>query len=149
MNRRNALKNLGLCAGRILLFPSCDFSDEKANIVLTKLSINSDQESLLNSIVDAILPEDDTPGGLFVKAHNFIWVYIDECTSEKDQQRFISGLNDFMTLANKKLGKKFAVYPHKERLAFLESNIQNSENNSIKGFLKTTKKLAVLCYMNS
>jgi hypothetical protein len=76
----------------LLLFPSSDITDEKATIILYKLKINANQESLLNAIVGTILPEGEIPGGLTAKSNNFIWYYIDDCVSPEDQTNFINSL---------------------------------------------------------
>lgn len=149
MNRRNALKNLGLFTGGMLLFPSCDFSDEKVSIVLNKLNITGIQEALLKSVVDTIIPEGDTPGGIIAKCHNFIWTYIDECTSEKEQKDFITGLDAFSEKSSKELGKKFSVNDHEARLHVIKLCTEKGANETIKSFLQYTKNLSVWCYMNS
>ena len=75
MKRRSALKNIGLITGGLLLFPSCAISDEKVSIILNKLKIDADQEALLKSIVDTMIPEGEILGGLSAKSHNFICPY--------------------------------------------------------------------------
>lgn len=144
MNRRNAIKNLGLFSGGILLFPSCDFSDEKVEIILNKLKINSEQESLLTSIVDTIIPEDNTPGGISTKCHNFVWAYIDDCTSPEDQIKFIEGLNEF----NSKTNNSFDQKNIEERTKILVNSLSN-ENKNIQDFLNSVKRLSVWRYTKS
>lgn len=149
MNRRDVLKNLGLFTGGVLLFPSCDFSDEKVTIVLSKLQITPDQEELLKSIVDTIIPESEIPGGLTAKAHNFIWVFIDECRSEEDQEKFISDLNDFKEKSGRAFGKKFSGFDYDRRLQFVEKCMKTSKEASIYSLVSTVKNLSIWCYMNS
>ncbi|OIQ37190.1 MAG: hypothetical protein BM563_09070 [Bacteroidetes bacterium MedPE-SWsnd-G1] len=144
MNRRNALKNLGLFTGGVLLFPSCDFSDEKVGIILNKLKINAKQESLLTSIVDTIIPEDNTPGGISAKCHNFVWACIDDCTSPEDQKKFIEGLNEFNTKTNDSFDQKNM----EERTKIVDSSFSD-ENKNIQNFLNSVKGLSVWCYTKS
>ena len=144
MDRRNALKNIGLFSGGMLLFPSCDFSDEKVSIILNKLKINAHQEALLTAIVDTIIPEDETPGGITTKCHNFVWAYIDDCVSEEDQQNFIAGLNEFDLQSN----SNFDQNSLEERTAVINDFIK-SDDEIIKNFLNSVKGLSVWCYTNS
>lgn len=144
MNRRNVLKNLGLFTGGMLLLPSCDFSDEKATIALNKLKITADQEALLTSLVDTIIPETATPGGLSTKCHNFVWVYLDDCTSPEDQQQFIAALNEF----DSKYNSSFQEKSLEERTAILNDLIENDDEIA-KDFLDSVKRLSVWHYTNS
>ncbi len=148
MKRRAVLKNLGLATGGMLLFPSCDFSDEKVSIILNKLQINSNEEALLKAMVDSILPEGDIPGGIAVKAHNFVWTYIDDCTSPQDQESFIANLKLFDTTSKSLLGKRFENAQENERITILEGFIKG-DDETLKNFVETVKGLSVWCYMNS
>lgn len=148
MKRREVLKNISLATGGMLLFPACDFSDEKVSIILNKLQINSNQEALLTALVDTILPESDIPGGVAVKAHNFVWTYIDDCTSPEDQSNFISGLQLFDSEAKSVLGQRFEQAAESDRITTIE-RILEGENEPLKNFIEMVKGLSVWCYMNS
>ena len=148
MKRRDVLKNIGLASGGMLLFPTCDFSDEKVSIILNKLDINSNQEALLTSIVDSLLPEGDIPGGIAVKAHNFVWTYIDACTSPEDQSSFISSLQLFDSEAASILGQRFEKANEADRIKTLEA-IFEGDNETVKNFIEMVKGISVWCYMNS
>lgn len=150
MKRRNALKNLGLITGGILLFPSCDFSDEKVSIILNKLKINTTQETLLKNIVDTMLPEGEIPGGVSLKAHNFVWVMIDDCSTKERQDSFINGLNMFDDKVSETTGNKFVSLDSQEKLKSLDGLMANKELDAdIRNFLRTTKQLAIRGYMVS
>ena len=148
MKRRTLLKNLSLATGGLLLFPSCDFSDEKVSIILNKLQITPNQEGLLTALVDSILPEGDIPGGIAVKADNFVWAYIDDCSSPEDQERFMTGLKAFESATNALLGKRFESAQESERISVLEGIIKG-DDETLKDFVETVKGLSVWCYMNS
>lgn len=144
MNRRNALKNLGLFTGGMLLFPSCDFSDEKASIVLNKLQINANQEALIKTIVGTLLPEGEISGGISAKCHNYIWVYIDECTSPEKQQKFIGGLNNFDVKTNQNFTKENSNNQQK-----ILTNLFSENDSELSEFLNSIKDLSIFSYMNS
>ena len=67
MDRRKALKNLGLISGGLLVLPSCDFSKENVSRVMNNLELTDSQESLLKNLVEAYIPETDIPGGIGLK----------------------------------------------------------------------------------
>ncbi|MCF6224321.1 MAG: gluconate 2-dehydrogenase subunit 3 family protein [Flavobacteriaceae bacterium] len=150
MNRRNALKSLGFVAGGILLFPSCDYSDEKVSTIINKLKTTSEEEKLVTQLVGTILPETDIPGGVSLKAQNFIWVIIDDSTSKKNQNAFMNGLRMFHQKVRKNSGKKFDNLNSNEKLNILQSFIDGKNTDSdLLTFLCTTKRLAISGYMNS
>ncbi len=150
MNRRNVLKNLGLITGGVLLFPSCNFSDEKVSIILNKLQINPSQELLLKEIVDTILPEGEIPGGISLKAHNFVWVMVDDCTSKEKQNSFINGLNIFNDKVSETTGNKFVSLDAQKKLETLQEFMANKDlDTEVLYFLNSTKRLAIRGYMIS
>ena len=149
MKRRNALKNLGLITGGILLFPSCDFSDEKVSIILNKLKIDATQETLLKEIIDTMLPEGEIPGGISAKSHNFVWYYIDDCVSEEEQVGFMRGLDEFDQKSKIAIGKNFADSDETIRLQTLNDFMTNEDESTINDFLEAVKRLSVWNYMNS
>lgn len=149
MKRRSALKNIGLITGGLLLFPSCDVSDEKVSIILNKLKIDAAKEALLKSIVNTILPEGKVPGGLSAKSHNFIWYYIDDCVSEEEQIGFIGGLEEFNQKSNTEIGQKFVDSDDKVRLQTLNDFMANKDESTINDFLSAVKGLSIWNYLNS
>lgn len=150
MKRRQALKNIGLFSSGMLLFSSCDFSDEKVSIILNKLRINADQELLLKEIIGSMLPEGEIPGGISLKVHNFVWVMIDDCSSKEQQYAFLQGLTQFDTEVQKASNKSFIKLSQKDKLSTLSKFIKGKkENSNIVNFLSTTKKIAISGYMNS
>jgi hypothetical protein len=144
MKRRNVLKNLGLITGGILLFPSCNYSNEKATIALDKLNIDTAQKTILKEIVTTLIPEGKIPGGISLNAHNFVWIMINDCATKHEQDLFLEGLNRF----NEKYSK-FNTLDTAERLTVLEENNPIKATSGIAYFLLNTKHLAIQGYMNS
>src|SRR4051794_22340896 len=92
MDRRSAVKNLFIIAGGLALMPSCLREQGGASIVLKNIRVNSDQEDLLADLVEALLPETDSPGAKSLNLHLFVLKMVDDCHSPEDQQAFIDGL---------------------------------------------------------
>ncbi len=92
MNRRQALKNIGLSAGYIAATPtllsilqSCT-SEIKLNWTPELLSEN--EAKILDQIVDLIIPETDIPGAKSLNVPMFIDKFINNVPKPKDSERF-------------------------------------------------------------
>lgn len=97
MNRREALKNIGLSASYIAATPtvfSILQSCKKETRVLdwTPELLSIDQSKVLEQLVDLILPETDIPGAKSLHVPMFIDKYIKEVTrSEEEIKLFTDG----------------------------------------------------------
>lgn len=100
MDRRKALKNMGLAMGYtvatptlISLMQSC--KGEPA-VVWTPDFFTIDEGSAVTKLVDIILPKTDTPSASEVNVHHFIDKFANE-VMEKEQQDFVRmSMNKFM-----------------------------------------------------
>jgi hypothetical protein len=155
MNRRNALRNIGILTGGIVLLPSCNFSEEKVSLVLNKLKITDSQEELMRELVDTILPEGEIPGGKTLKVHDFVWIMADDCLEPAIQESYLQGLSNFETNFKKLEGKTFLSSTQENRVKILELIESSRENASEKingdliNFVEITKKFTILGYMQS
>jgi len=149
MNRRKALKNLGILTGGMILLPSCDFSEEKVTLILNKLQITAKQEDLVKEIVTTIIPEGEIPGANALEVHNFVWVMVDDCLPKEKQDSFMNGLKLFDKKAKVISGNSFIKLSENKRITVLkdllkvnlEKDDQGKKSNmeDIQSFLKTTK----------
>ncbi|MCX2679090.1 gluconate 2-dehydrogenase subunit 3 family protein [Galbibacter sp. EGI 63066] len=150
MKRRTAIRNLGLATGGLMLFPSCNFSEKRVAIALNKLQIDIKEEILLEAIIDTILPETDTPGGVALKVQNFVWVMMDDCKSPEKQESFLKGLRLFNPKVKEKHGDVFTDMDKAERLSVLKELMDDqTADKDLLNFLHTTKGLAVWGYKNT
>ena len=155
MDRRNALRNLGILTGGMVLLPSCDFSQEKVSLALNKLSIKASEESLMKELVSCIIPEGDIPGAASLKVHDFVWVMVDDCLNEKDQTKFLKGLQSFEASVKKSNGKSFLTMEQDEQektlTAILNKTSKTAESTEgeINFFVSMTKRLTAYGYMES
>jgi len=155
MNRRNALKNLGILTGSIVLFPSCDFSEEKVSLALGKFNVMSGEEALMKELVSCMIPEGDFSGAGSLNIQDFVWVMADDCLDEASQTSFLEGLHGFDDGMKKLGGKSFLKLTQEERVKNLsrleldaESDLMPENENLIK-FVQITKYFTILGYMNS
>lgn len=159
MNRRNALKNLGLIAGGIILLPSCDFSDEKVSIILNKLQITIEEEKILQEIVATILPEGEIPGAKSLEVPNFVWVMIDDMLSEKKQKSFMNGLKLFDVSVKELKKNSFTDLSENDKLIVLKDLLNGNTHKDktekkndlkdVKRFLKAVKYYTTWGFMQS
>ena len=62
MDRRKALRNIGLLSGGLILLPACDLSKENVTRVMNKFEVTEKQETLLKDLVATLIPEIEIPG---------------------------------------------------------------------------------------
>lgn len=159
MNRRNAIKNLSLFTGGMILLPSCDFSDEKVSIVLKKLQITLEQEKLVDAIISTLIPEGNIPGAKSLKVTNFVWIMVDDCMETEKQNSFINGLNLFDAKVKANQNKPFDELASDNRelilneMFKLQNDFADKENlnntSDIKIFLNTSKYYTIWGYKQS
>lgn len=155
MDRRKAIRNLGILTGGIVLMPSCDFSKEKVSLVLNKLKITSSQESLMKELVATILPDSDIPGADKLMVHDFVWIMVDDCLEADKQESYLKGLTNFDRDLKKLAGKTFLSLAEEDRvnaLGLIEASKEKASENISKdliNFVKITKGFAILGYMQS
>lgn len=110
MNRRIALKNMGLALGYsvatptlISLMQSCqqDTSPEWTPVFFTP-----EQGAVIMQVADLILPKTDTPSATEVSVHKFLDRYMNEVSEPEDQETFRVHLNDFIKKASQNAGKE-------------------------------------------
>ncbi len=155
MNRRIALRNLGILTGGMVLLPSCDFSKEKASLILNKFEILPSEESLMKELISTIIPEGEIPGARSLEVDNFIWIMVDDCLRSEDQDLFLKGMKMFEPHVKKVSGKSFASLDQKQREELLEGVLENklekseTDENALKLFVSITKNLTSYGYMQS
>lgn len=155
MNRRKALKNLGILSGGMILLPSCDFSEEKVSLSLNKLRITTNQENLMKELVATMIPEGEIPGAGKLMVHDFVWIMADDCLAAPIQEAYLRGLSNFEKDTKKLAGKSFLSLTQQDRIKTLEL-IQDAKENAseqvstdLLTFVEYTKRFAILGYMQS
>jgi hypothetical protein len=110
MKRRTLLKQLGLLAGAAVILPHCTGKEtaHEAAISLHHLKPTSTQQDDVAALVDALIPKTDTPGARELGVQNYTWRMIDDCTSEEDQRKFMAGLEQLSSVANRRFGESIA-----------------------------------------
>lgn len=139
MDRRIALKNMGLSLGYVVAMPtlisivqSC--KNEKV-LEWTPDFFTPEQGSVLKQLVDIIIPKTDTPSASEEQVHLFIDRLTDQVT-EKDKQDFMKmSLDKFIEKALKDSGKeKAGDLEPKDLEPVLADSLKKTKEDQIKNF---------------
>lgn len=153
MDRRKALKKLGLLSGSVILFPSCDFSKENVSKVMNNLQVTQTQESLLKNLVETFIPETEVPGGVSLALDHFVWVMVDDCLPKDEQNAFLKGLTLFESTYKELFGESFQKSNQEQRVSALrEMLVENPVKDvpeEVVRFIEISKSYAVLGFMRS
>lgn len=150
MKRRDVIKNIGFVTGGILLFPSCNFSNEKVTIAMNRLKVTEDNMALLKTLVNVILPDGDMPGGIALNIDKFIWVIVDDCISTDYQKSFLNGIEQFDQEVKIQIGQSFNSLNSFGKEKAVQELLENKNTKTeVQYFINTTKQVAVWGYMNS
>lgn len=134
MNRRSAIKQLFVIAGGMMIATSCSNDRKKASIELHNVHFSAEDEQLLKQLVEAIIPETDSPGAANLNLHLFVMKMVDDCHSPEDQAQFVKSLRD---------AKKIKDKNTEDTLAYLRSLPQEDV------FFKILKRRTIQGYLNS
>ncbi|MEJ1240397.1 gluconate 2-dehydrogenase subunit 3 family protein [Chryseolinea sp. T2] len=120
INRRNALKQLGLLTAGVALLPGCVKDAPKtASITLKNIHVSGSQEATLAEIAETLIPTTDIPGAKAMNAHQFVLRMIDDCQPQETQKDFEKGFAEFEEAVEKKHGKSFEELTPADRKSFL------------------------------
>jgi len=151
MNRRDALRNLALLTGGMILVPSCNFDQEEILKAYDNLKITPSQKGLLSSIADTIIPATDTKGAADIGTEDFILVMVNNCMKPEEQETFSKGLSEFNAYSKKTTGKAFEKLETAEREGIIMQgmSIEDENKRHISQFLQTTKRFTIEGFMAS
>lgn len=147
MNRRASIRTLLYIAGGTLVLPACFRESGRASIELANLKVSEDDEALLETLVETLIPATDTPGGRELLLHLFVLKMVDDCHGPEDQHAFAEGLRAFTGWARKAVGIPFVEAGKEDREALLR-RIDDAGDPAGK-FFSLVKRRAIQGYMNS
>jgi len=107
MDRRSSIKTLLILSAGTALLPSCLQEEKKASVSVKNYKINGNDEDLVASVSDTIIPGGKTPGAKDVGAYQFALMMVDDCSSPEEQQQFMKGLKEFDDFSKKTVGTSF------------------------------------------
>jgi len=150
MHRRTVIRNvLAFSAGAVLI-PSCIHDEGKATIPLKNISITGDQEKMLESLSESIIPKTSTPGAQELSSHLFMLMMVDDCLNKENQQKFMSGMVQFEELSKKRYGAGFlAITPAQKTSLLTDIEAKKDVSEEIQAFYGTAKRFTVQSFTSS
>lgn len=151
MKRRDALRNLALITGGLVLVPSCDFSKEDILSAYKNLDITPTLKQLLAELANTIIPSGNLKGAADIEVQDFILVMVNDCIDEDGQKSFMKGLQGFEDYSKKTLGNAFSKLApsEKEKLILDGLATEEEDQKDTKSFLGITKRLTIQGFMMS
>lgn len=134
-----------------MLIPGCARDSKKVSVALNSLKVSPEDEELLATLAETLIPATDKPGAKEVGAHLFTLVMVDDCLSDDKKDEFMKGLRAFNQQAPISGGQKFIDASAHERLAALEEIEKDSPSldKSVKAFYLTAKGYILRGYTTS
>jgi Gluconate 2-dehydrogenase subunit 3 len=150
MNRRTAIRNVIIFSAGASLLPAC-LQEDKSIVVLKNISVTGSQEKLLAALVDAIIPKTKNfIGATDLKAHEFVLIMTDDCSSPEDQKKFTDGLKVFDKLSHDKFGQLFTSCTSAQKKSLLSDLEKNKEvSEDALNFYKTVKRYTLQSFTSS
>ena len=146
MERRTALKALGLSLGSLISLPAWASSWKSSTFVNGSFSRTND--AILAELVDTIIPKTDTLGAKDLGVHQFIQTMLADCYTQKAQDNFAKNLAEMGPLSIKAFGKPFAELDTEQRLKIVQS-LAESTDKTTQDFYKTLRGLTIQGYKSS
>ena len=113
MERRNALKNIGLAFGYTVATPTLiglvQSCQNEKSITWTPSFFNKEQAIVLTQLVDILLPKTDTPSASELNVDVFIDRYANEVMDENEQEFIKMSFNAFNKEALNSADKELAI----------------------------------------
>lgn len=150
MKRREAIRNLLIVTGGVIVLPSCLLDKKEASIPLEHLNIDAGGEELLAELAETIIPTTDIPGAKDTYAHRFALNMVDDCYDEDVQKKFTRGLKEVDRLTKDRFNTSFTrITPAQKEQIVAELEKRSHAEDDLSTFYSTYKKLVIQGYLNS
>ncbi|MEN8124303.1 MAG: gluconate 2-dehydrogenase subunit 3 family protein [Bacteroidota bacterium] len=161
MDRRKALKGLGLSLGYVIATPSVisilQSCKNETLISWVPQFFSKDESIILENLVGLILPKtENLPSSLDINIPQFIDAYLNEVASKEQQEFYTNGLSAIINSSGKSVNKLhendydalLAKYlkANKSEIAFLK---KNEKDSSILNTLTGIRSMTIWAYKTS
>lgn len=157
MNRRESIKRLAVGSSMLVAIPAWATNWVPGNLTVLSGTFDANQQALLATVADAIIPAGNSIGAISVGVDKFLVKLFSDCYDKAAQDNIIRGLKTLDQSANEKFSTSFLRCDQKQRqdlfLALNSSetkadqeffNLMKSE--TIRGF--NTSKEVMQKYLN-
>lgn len=134
--------------GGLISLPAWATGWTPETVSLNRQFFTPQQEALLASLTETIIPKTDTPGAKELNVHQFIQKVVADCYDKASQTKFQKGLDTADELAKKSFGKSFSEGDPTQQAAVF-TQIAQSSDSDLKDFYSMVKGLTIKGYLNS
>lgn len=156
MDRRKALRNIGLTTGFVVATPSLlSLLQSCKSDVATWVPkyLTADEGLVLKSLVDIFLPKTDTPSASEVNVPQFIDVYMKEVPSAEEQQEMRAKFDKLIAKLKADHGENLGKVTEENYKAVLDTSLAKGErtgdDKDIAEMLGNLKWMTVNAYRNT
>ena len=142
MNRRDTLKKLVVASGGLIALPAWANGWKASDLTAHHSSFSFDEQEILASVADSIIPAGPAIGALAVGVDKFLEKLIDKCYEKDVQDNVKIQLKGLENAAQATHGKSFAVCDQLQRQDLL-LKLSASENKAEKDFFNLVKSETV------
>ncbi len=129
MNRRKAIGGiLGITGISIASFIGVKYFYVNQK---TKRELLHNFSNLISELVDVIIPPTETPGAKEAKVHEYILSYMEDCSSMKEYNNFLNGLNDLQESCESTYNNTFENCTADQKNKIIESLDNNHDSKSL------------------
>ncbi|WP_428655919.1 gluconate 2-dehydrogenase subunit 3 family protein [Runella sp.] len=148
MNRREALRNVALATGGWIALPTWAEAWNPNHVRDISVFLSVEQEALLASVVDTIIPTTDTPGAKDLEVPAFIQKMLVDCYEKDVQENVKKGLEITNAIALDSYLRPFEKCNSLQRKDVLRK-LQLSTDQARKDYLALVKSLTILGFTTS
>jgi gluconate 2-dehydrogenase gamma chain len=166
LNRRDLLKRVAYLMGGAISTPAMlgllqGCSSKKQSSEWTPSFLSTAQGAIVAEIAEIMIPRTDTPGAKDVGVPAFIDTILKDAYPKKDQDRYLTGLQQFEQRSREAHGKPFVELEPQQQLAlvreFHDVAVQDAEDRELdddharenRPFILMTKELTMLGFFTS
>jgi hypothetical protein len=148
MNRREVLKNAALAAGGFMALPTWAEAWNPSHVRQGNTFLSDEQEAILVSVVDTIIPTTDTPGAKDLGVPAFIQKMLTDCYEKEIQENVRKGLEKTDAIAKDSYLNIFSNCNSLQRKEVL-NKIMLSSDQPLKDFFALIKSLTITGFTTS
>lgn len=148
MNRRTAIRNIGLVTAGFSILPACDFTEDPP--VYDRVPLEKEQYHLIEWLTQAILPAGEPQIATPEPTTHFVLTMLNDCYAPEDIAKYLEGLTLFDQQIRDEYDTTFKkLIPEQQVLLFTEISKSEILPENLQYFLDTTKRLSVRHFTTS
>lgn len=158
MDRRQALQRVGMIMGGAISLPlassvlsGCQSAPSSASASYTLQTLTPEQDELVATIAELIIPTTDTPGARAALVNEYVDIVATDYMTDEDRTAFMTGLADADAQAQAAHGASFVDCTEEQQVALLtamEEDAYAAESSS-PPFFMMMKQMTLTGYYTS